>query len=164
MRRSTPATLAATVDSQASRNRGVNDVSADVCGALRGSVHVGDRSAAPTGAESACFDFYQIWFIWLGVSKLLLLCAALPRVQAQGVRFFDGLVPNAPAAATSRAAFMVFEWKLYTTMPLDDCFGLIVLFGLVRRVVHHRWHRKLWYQRGLHDASGNVDDDHHHRI
>jgi hypothetical protein len=49
-------------------------------------------------------------------------------------------------------------------MPLDDCFGLIVLFGLVRRVVHHRWHRKLWYQRGLHDASGNVDDDHHHRV
>jgi len=70
---------------------------------------------------------------------------------------FDGIVPNAPAV-------MVFEWKLYTAMPLDDCFGLIVLFGLVRRVVHHRWHRKLWYQRGLHDASGNVDDDHHHRV
>lgn len=28
---------------------GVNDVSADVCGALRGSVHVGDRSAVPVG-------------------------------------------------------------------------------------------------------------------
>jgi hypothetical protein len=87
-----------------------------------------------------------------------------PQGAGPGGRFFDGLVPNAPAAATSRAAFMVFEWKLYTTMPLDDCFGLIVLFGLVRRVVHHRWHRKLWYQRGVHDASGNVDDDHHRRV
>ena len=96
-------------------------------------------------------------------SSVLLSCSVGLWVQE---RFdsFDGLVPNAPAAATSRAAFMVFEWKLYTTMPLDDCFGLIVLFGLVRRVVHHRWHRKLWYQRGLHDASGNVDDDHHHRV
>ena len=88
----------------------------------------------------------------------------LSPVGAERFDSFDGLVPNVPAAATSRAAVMVFEWKLYTTMPLDDCFGLIVLFGLVRRVVHHRWHRKLWYQRGVHDASGNVDDDHHHRV
>ena len=157
VRRSTPATLAATVDSQASRNRGVNDVSADVCGALRGSVHVGDRSAVPVGPRVRASIFTK--FGW--VSKL---DGVSVRERSPGSLKFDGLVPSAPAAATSRAAFMVFEWKLYTTMPLDDCFGLIVLFGLVRRVVHHRWHRKLWYQRGLHDASGNFDDDHHHRV
>ena len=47
---------------------------------------------------------------------------------------------------------------------LDDCFGLVVLFGLVRRHVHHRWQRKLWRRRVLHDAGSSVDDHHRHRV